>query len=262
MKNKNRNNLAVVILFIVAVIMHYFLSDYLKTILVLPDESLYYSIAQSLWHGNGITVANAPYDFQKILYSILIMPTFAIENTVVRLHAIALINSIVVCSGIFPVYLLAKKYLRKNQHIIYTCVLYCVFSDLMFANTFMADTLYLPMGLLAIYFSSITFDQTEKYLFNKEIQKPNYKYYLNGLLLGIYFYFVFFCKEVGVVFQLTYCLMMIALYIKAERMGKNKQHQCGLLHMISVSVGFGLMYLLFKVCFFFYWHRWIQCIGE
>jgi hypothetical protein len=242
------NKLVIFTLFFLCIGIHYLLSSYTKRIFIANDEVLYYSIANSLWHGQGVAVNNAAYDFQKILYSIMIMPAFSITNVLLRNNVIALINSIAICSGIFPVYLLAKRYLKNNKHVLYVCVLFCVFSDLTYATTFLAENLYLPMGLWAVYFSSAMLDKTSDML-QGNTKLDNKKYYIFSVLFGIYFYALFLCKEVGAVFPLTYSLFVIGLIIRSKM--KDKQvNKNGIIHVSLVVLGFAAVYLLFRFIVF------------
>jgi hypothetical protein len=247
-KHKEKITIIISVLFILCVIIHTCISSYLKRIAVSSDEVLYYSIANSLWHGQGVAVNNASYDFQKILYSIMIMPAFSITNVLLRNNVIALINSIAICSGIFPVYLLAKRYLKNNKHVLYVCVLFCVFSDLTYATTFLAENLYLPMGLWAVYFSSIMLDKTSDML-QGNAKQDNKKYYIFSVLLGIYFYALFLCKEVGAVFPLTYSLFVIGMIIRSKMKGK-QVNKNGIIHVSLVVLGFATVYLLFRFIVF------------
>lgn len=238
-------------MFLACTVIHYCISDYMKQILVLPDDALYYSIANSLWNGQGIAVNNLPYDFQKILYCILIMPAFCITDIVKRISTITFINSIVISSGIFPVYFLAKRYLKNCKNIILSCALYCVCSDLMFATTLLAENLYLPMGLWGIYFSSVMLDQTELLLNQNESKISLIKYYVCSILLGIYFYFLFLCKEVAAVFPLTYLIFVMSLFVQSIiKKTAGTAAKKVLIHVGCMLIGFGTTYLLFRLLVF------------
>lgn len=174
---KLKNWQKVLLLFFVTIALHFLFADYIKSVKVFPDETLYYSIADSLWHGNGVMVNNIPSNFQKILYSIAICPLFAISDIVLRIKMITLLNCILMGSGIFPVYLLAKRYLKDGKHIWFVCILYAVFSDLAYCTGFMAENLFLPMSLFAIYFVSRIIEKKENIFYD--------------ILLGSYFMLLF-----------------------------------------------------------------------
>ena len=101
-----------------SVILRYLISDFTKTIYIYPDELRYYMIAESIIDGRGITIYNGYTDFQKILYSLCIAPAFLFDDTIIQIKIISLINAIVMSSGIFPVYFLAKKILNNKRMII------------------------------------------------------------------------------------------------------------------------------------------------
>lgn len=206
----------IIIMFILSVTIYYFLSRYNRTITVVPDEVLYYSIAKNIANGNGISVFNSQSSFIKILYCLIISPAFLIQNQTISVHFATLINCVLVCSGLFPVYLLAKKYLNNTKHIMLVCTLYCVFSDLTYCMTFMAENLYLPMGLWGLLLSSYMIDTTINFLDNKIATNEVGKYYRFSIITGIYFFFIYFCKEVGLIFLVTYVAYVLGIILNKK----------------------------------------------
>lgn len=213
------------IIFVVDFILLYFISSYSKQIATMPDEILYYSIANSLIHGHGIEVYNISNSFQKILYSIVISPAFLATNHLLRIQLIALINSIVVCSGIFPTYLLAKRLLNSNKAIISVCIFFCVFSDLAYALSFMSEVLFLPMGLWAVYLTNKVFISTTNLVDSNTKTVLSVKYMIGVFLLGVYFFLVYMCKEVGAVFPVAFVLCWLVYFAREfilHNLDKNK----------------------------------------
>ena len=105
----------VILLFIGSTIMRGILSDFPKALRIYPDELRYVSIANSLMHGQGLQIHNMNSDFQKILYSICIMPAFLAKSSAMQIRIIGYINSIIVSSSVFPVYLLCRKMQLKDK---------------------------------------------------------------------------------------------------------------------------------------------------
>ena len=58
----------VLLLFVIGVAVRFYFSDFVKYLVVYPDEYRYYGIARSLYDGMGLSLRNATTDYQKILY--------------------------------------------------------------------------------------------------------------------------------------------------------------------------------------------------
>lgn len=71
-----KNNRWNIVLFVGSVMLRSVLGDYPKALRIYPDELRYVSIARSLLQGQGLQIHHLDTDFQKILYSICIMPAF------------------------------------------------------------------------------------------------------------------------------------------------------------------------------------------
>ena len=61
-------------IFVVGVIFHYYYGYFSKSIEVLPDEIRYYSIARSMFFGDGLLFRGEATDYQKIGYALYLMP--------------------------------------------------------------------------------------------------------------------------------------------------------------------------------------------
>lgn len=139
-----------IILFIISTGIYFLLSNHIKVLYVYYDELRYYGFARNFANGKGLFLYNIPYTDQKILYDIFLIPAFWISDKFRQLSAIALINSILVTSGIFPIYILGKRIIKNNFNLLLCLILYCFFSDLNFSQTFMSENLFIPLALWGI----------------------------------------------------------------------------------------------------------------
>ncbi len=184
--------------FLASVILRFHFSDFLKKMTIYPDESLYFPIAKSLASGQGISVYHTPVQFQKILYSLVIAPAFWAKDTEMQVRLIALINSIVLSSGILPAYLLSRRIVARRSSALFIALSYLFLPDLMGSMTFMAETLSLPLGTWTIY------------LFLRMIGSSSRKQELfNGICFSVVIYLLFLTKEVALVFLPAYALYLI-----------------------------------------------------
>ena len=149
----NRKSDLYILFFIFAAFaaVRFFLFDYVKTIAVFPDETRYYSIARSLAFGQGISIRGVANDFQKIAYPLVISPAFFIQDQILRIRMITLINSLVLTLSIFPVWGISKelKIGRGARYILVFITL--IWPDMMYADSFMSEVLYLPLMLTFVY---------------------------------------------------------------------------------------------------------------
>ncbi|MBP5565040.1 MAG: hypothetical protein J6X45_04895, partial [Lachnospiraceae bacterium] len=135
-------------LFLAEVLIRFCFADFSKSAHTYRDELRYLQIAKNIFANGSLSVYGARNDYQKILYSLLLTPTYFIKNSIVRIKVIALINSVLVSSSIFPGYLIIKKLSDNNKKLILiSLLLLSVFSDMCFSLTFMSENLFLPLGM-------------------------------------------------------------------------------------------------------------------
>ncbi len=92
---------------------------YLKNPTIYWDELKYYDLARSIHHGFGLTVCNTPTNFQKILYPVVLSPLFSVRNVKMRIRLIALLNSLLMNSCVFPLWRICSKLgVEKRRQIV------------------------------------------------------------------------------------------------------------------------------------------------
>ena len=224
-----------ILLFLLTTAVYFLLSNYTKTIYIYGDELGYYGIARSLANLNGISMYNANYLDQKILYDLLIMPAFWFSSKLTQISVISFINAILVSSGIFPIFILGKRIIKNNFYILLCIILYCFFSDLTFSQTFMSENLYLPLATWGIALYEKLIDswlvKTEKITFNE---------YLYSIFLGVFTYFLYITKEIAVVFIIALFILIIKKKLSKENIKKE------IIQFILIVATFIVMYIFIK----------------
>ncbi|MBR3312938.1 MAG: glycosyltransferase family 39 protein [Atopobiaceae bacterium] len=228
--------LPVALMFLAGVVLRFVWADYTKVIYTYPDELRYYGIARSLFQGQGTMLYNTPTDFQKLLYSFVLMPTFAIGDHALRLRAIALVNAAVMMSGIAPLYLLAKRLLRNPAGVYAACALFTIMPDLVHTMTFMSEVVFMPLALWLVYGYYVVF------LVDRPLSR---RYCAHSVLLGLGTYALYLCKEVAVVFPAS--LGGLLLIEAAGRV--ILRHSPLDLDLKRTLVGFALLMGAFGTCF-------------
>ena len=215
-----------IILFIISTGIYFLLSNHIKVLYVYYDELRYYGFARNFANGKGLFLYNIPYTDQKILYDIFLIPAFWISDKFRQLSAIALINSILVTSGIFPIYILGKRIIKNNFNLLLCLILYCFFSDLNFSQTFMSENLFIPLALWGIV------------LYDGLFYKTKNKFY--SISVGIFTYALYMTKEISIVFLIAWLLIIL---IKMINNGiKNYKEE--IIQFSIITITFGILFFL------------------
>lgn len=233
----NYNTIFLFGLFMIGIIIRFIISDFSKHIYVYFDELRYYMIAENMATGRGLQLYNTYSDFQKILYCIILSPAFWVSNKIVQLKVIALINAIVMNSGIFPVYFLSKRLIIDKKKQLLTCALFLVASDLAYTMTFMSEVIFVPLSLwlLCLFF----------YLFDIENNFVAKKRLCCGI--GVLIYVLYLNKEIALVFPISYvlCEFSLAFLFKKKAILKVMLH-----NIFFMFCSFFLCFIFFKLTVF------------
>lgn len=139
------------VIILIGIIIHYFLGNFEKRLEIYPDEFRYYGIARSLYLGKGLTLRGAETSFQKITYSILLAPFFAIKDTVFRIKMINLFNCVIMTSSGIPIWFIGKELeLNRKQKVILT-VMGILWPETLATMTFMSEVVYWPLFFWFVY---------------------------------------------------------------------------------------------------------------
>ena len=246
MKSKNQRIINIIILmciFLLGSVLHYLYGCFSKSIDVLPDEIRYYSIARSIFRGDGLTFRGVATDYQKMGYTLFLVPFFLIKNGILRMKAITLANSLVMMLSVFPLYGIMNKLKISNKIKMVFLAIFIVFPDLMYSATFMAEVLYWPILLLFIYL----------WMVNREKSS-----YIISVILGIICYVGYSTKEIflaillGVVaFEILFPIVE-HLFNNQDKTRKLKDNYKSkrLIQLLITVVSFAVMYLIIKLIFF------------
>ena len=255
----------VIIAFLAAVCIRFLLADFPKVMHIYPDEYRYLNIARSLWIGNGISIRNAPSDYQKLAYSVLLVPFWGIKDYVFRVRCITLFNCLLMSSAVFPLYLILKELKVKKEYAIVAVIMMLFYPDFNYTITFMAELLYWPIYFWYIY-AWLKLTSKEKTL--------------GGIWLGILSYIGYLCKEIFLASILAFVVLALYDALKEKRIGAlqknfflsvitflgihivlkltvfygmgNSYNQMSLKEVLSLDkilyMGYGFIYLLVAVC--------------
>lgn len=182
--------IAVILIYLFGVVLHTMLSNFSgKTLSVYWDEFLYWSIARNIAQDNVISVGGCMAGFDKIAYPLVIAPVFAISDVALRVNLIGLLNSTILMSSIFPIWLICGEVGLKRRNIFIILGFMAVWPDMMLSASFMSESLYWPLVLFFLYIWLLSI-------------KRNRWYY--HVIEGVLCYIGYMCKEVFMVLFVTY----------------------------------------------------------
>lgn len=144
-KNINSEILIIGLFLLGGITLHFLIGNFTKSISIYADELRYFTIARSMYMGDGLTIRGAATSFQKIAYSLVLAPFFAIKDGVLRMKVLNLVNSIVVVSSIIPVWLICNELKLKKRTKIIIAVFVVLWPETVSSMTFMAENLYWPL---------------------------------------------------------------------------------------------------------------------
>ncbi len=143
-----------IIMYALFVLIQMVVNGYCKHLETYEDEWIYYGIAQSLAKGMGFpAIYGDPYtSHTRYLYSLLIAPGLLVSSRLLQFRLIAMLNALMIGSGVFPTYLLGKRVLKEDKLALVAGLIYLVLPDMEFTATFMTENLWLPVSLWTIWF--------------------------------------------------------------------------------------------------------------
>lgn len=219
-------------LFIGITALHVVMADFPKIMTIYPDELRYLSIARSISEGK-LLIHNTESDFQKILYSLIIAPAFWVNSPILQIKIISWLNSILVSTSIFPVYLLGKKMLRENWKKYFIAIFSGVMPATLLAMTFMSEVIFIPLSLWTIFIGYRILDEENE---RKKIKL--------AAIFGILCYLCYLNKEIS----LYYIISMVCICVRSIYKKQNRRAEATAL--ITVIVFFALPHFFMKLTIF------------
>lgn len=210
---------------------HFWIGNFTKSISIYPDELRYYSIARSIYMGDGITLRGAPTSFQKIAYSFVLVPFFAIKDGLLRIKIMNLVNSILIVSSVIPAWLICNTLNLKRRIKVIISLFVILWPETVVSMSFMAENLY---WLLFLTFLSI-------WIYNERKRT-----YFKSFVAGIVCYLGYMTKEIFLALFLSYILfeMMWGIYQYWVRRKENGKAGIPRERIVSTLIFVGVFILI------------------
>lgn len=170
-------------------------------------------------------------DFQKIGYSLVLMPFFAISDVVLRLKAIGLGNIFLLNLSVIFAWLLAGELGLTRRAKYFIAIFTALLPEMLLFVTFMSEMLYWPLFLLFFWLWAVN-ERKESYML--------------AILEVILCYMIYLTKEVFLASILAYISFEV-LYPLIER---KKVERKRFLRLGMFIASFGLCYLAMKLTLF------------
>lgn len=130
-----------------------------STVHVEVDEELYLSLAKSFHYLGRFEMNGEIANYNCVLYSMLISIAYYFYNPRTLLFTMRLINVVLMCSSIFPIWLLASKVLRCEKKAMNLCLLSMMMPYMFDSAYIMQENLSYPLFLWTVYFGYCAFEE-------------------------------------------------------------------------------------------------------
>lgn len=168
------------------------------------DELLHYKLGESLFMNNKLLIRGLNMYSNSFLYSAIISIVNCFEDKTTILTYTRIFNSIMMCSGLIPVYYLAEGIFKRNKTAWAVTILISLLPEFSYSGYFLQENVQFPIMMCVFY----TVYQSEK----KKIL--SYKYII---LLAILSMACYWGKSIGTVLFIVFpCYYFILWLIRRK----------------------------------------------
>lgn len=155
---------ALIFLFIVSTIFRGVFAVKSGQYTVFGDEFLHVKLAQSIADGYGLMIRGTPYNYTTCLYSFVISPVFLLTKNMDAAHTLILwVNAALMSSAIFPVFFLAKRYLKNHRNVWLVVAYSLLICEMNYTMQVMQENLNYPLMMcFFLAFSYVTDNENSK----------------------------------------------------------------------------------------------------
>ncbi len=197
------------ILYVLAVLLYTFaVSNMTVPVHLLLDEDLYLSLAKSFHHTGSFQKGYRYFGYDCVLYPMLLSVAYFFYRPQTILFTLRLLNVLVMCSAVFPVYLLAKRMLPAKKAVM-VCAFSLLIPDMIDTCYLMQEVLFYPVLMWCFYFV---------YRDLEEGKTRNRYCAAAALTLSA----AFFVKTNGIVLIAAYCLLLLWAHRENKKRGIGK----------------------------------------
>lgn len=182
------------------------------------DEELYLAMAKSFHYQHNFQKAFSYVNYNCVLYSILISFAYYFFKPENIMFIVRTIGIIVMCSTVFPVYLLSEKILKNKKYALLLAIFVLCIPDMIDSMYIMQEVLCFPITIWCFYFAYRDMDYNEECI---------NKYSILTILLSV---LAFFTKTNMIILLPSYIIYL------AWRINKHKIKKIGILSVLGVTL--------------------------
>lgn len=153
------------------------------------DELYYFSYAKSFATDFSFNVRNITLPFTKVIYSILISPFIVLfKDSQYQITAICVFNAFLICSSVFPIYLLIRRMIERRSVQIFVLVLsmslpiFSINLNILLENIFIPESFWMFYAIYEYFYIDI---QAKK------------KKSINAVIIGVGLAFAYITKDIA-----------------------------------------------------------------
>lgn len=172
---------------------------------VFGDEFLHVKLAQNIAAGHGLVIRGVLFNYTECLYSIVIAPVFLLTHNTETAHILILwINAALMSSAVFPIYLIARKFLSNTKHIWVAVAYGVLFAEMNYTLQAMQENLNYPLMLW--FFLAFTYVILEK---RHELH--------HVIALGVFAFLLSRCKQMNLAIVYAVPLYFVIQFLIDKR---------------------------------------------
>ncbi|MGI6717169.1 MAG: hypothetical protein ACOX3X_08325 [Eubacteriales bacterium] len=144
---------------------------------IMPDESLYFQISDSLAGLGRVYFRGQPINYTYITYPLLLVPLHWLSNSINIFRAIQLVNAMIMSAAVFPAFYLGRMITKSNKRALVVALITLLAPDMAMINHIMTDALAYTLIILTLYIAAKVVESKEK---------TKHPYILGGLAFLVY----------------------------------------------------------------------------
>ena len=173
-----------IIFYLVFVVIKFLLSLLVPAPSIFSDEYLYAKLARSFFYSANFNVHDIPQHTYPPLYTMLLSVSYIFSDMKIVYIFMKFLSALASSLIIFPSYLLSKDFFSEKKSLFISILISILPSNFSFTPYIMAENLFYPLFLFAIYF------------IYKSFLDKSYKF---DLLAGIFIALTYLTKTAGLI---------------------------------------------------------------
>ena len=177
------------------------------------DELIYYGYAKSFAMDGVFSVRHAPFTLNNVIYSVILAPIILIfKDTQYVIQEVCIVNVILICSSIFPIYLLTKNMIKRKSVQLITVIGAMSLPIFSISLNILIESLFIPVSFWVFYVIYKFFEC------DVSARKKRIGYVL---LIGLLLTVLNSIKSIGIFVLLAYAISYAWLIVKDLIVNKN-----------------------------------------